>query len=75
MKLVIRIECDSWPSHPEEVYVSLENQLVAGNAEDALKGEERMSHVIENPQIQDEVELAYPIRREIEHIYLQVFNS
>src|SRR5438034_3498961 len=74
-KLVIRIECDSWPSHPEEVYVSLENQLVAGNAEDALKGDERMSHVIENPQIQDEVELAYPIRREIEHIYLTVFNS
>lgn len=55
--------------------MSLENQLVAGNAEDALKGEERMSHVIENPQIQDEVKLAYPIRREIEHIYLQVFNS
>ena len=55
--------------------MSLENQLVAGNAEDAFQGKERMSHVIENPQIQDEVELAYPIGREIEHIYLKVFNS
>ena len=58
----------------EQVGVGFQDQQVAGDTGDPLQRRLRALHVIENPQKKHDIEGPHPLRRQIEHFDLAVFN-
>src|SRR5262245_62650824 len=74
IELIAGVESYHGPIGHHAIDMGVEDQLAFRYAKDPLQGEKWITHVIEHPKAQNQIELADPFRAQFHDVDVQVFD-